>query len=152
MSYDRNNLPEPLAYFEGQDLRLTGRGKWRTTECRFHTGSDSMRINTATGGWCCMACDAKGGDVLSYHMQMHGLEFVEAARQLGCWTEDGKPAQLQRPAPLPPRAALQVLAFEATLVAVAAGNVAHGVALTDIDLARVLSAAARITRLTEAYA
>ena len=152
MAFDRNNLPEPPAYFEGQDLRLTGRGKWRTTEYRFHTGSDSMRVNTATGGWCCMACDAKGGDVLSYHMQMHGLEFVEAARQLGCWTEDGKPAQPQRPAPLPPRAALQVLAFEATLIAVAAGNVAHGVALTDIDLARVLSAAARITRLTKAYA
>ena len=152
MSYDRNNLPEALAYFEGQDLRLTGLGKWRTTECRFHTGSDSMRINTATGGWCCMACDAKGGDVLSYHMQMHGLEFVEAAKQLGCWTDDGRPAPQHRPAPLPPRAALQVLGFEATLIAVAAGNLARGIVLSDIDLARVLSAAARITRLTEAYA
>lgn len=150
MSFDRSNLPDAVAYFEEQSLRLVGGGKWRTTECRFHTGSDSMRINTATGGWCCMACDAKGGDVLSYHMQAHGIEFVEAAKQLGCWVEDGKAAP-HHPAPLPPRAALQVIGFESTLIAVAAGNLARGVPLSDIDLARVLCAASRITRISEAY-
>ena len=152
MSFDRNNLPDAATYFEGQGLRFSGCGKWRTTTCTFHGGSDSMRVNTASGGWCCMACDAKGGSVLDYHMQVHGIEFVEAAKQLGCWTDDGRPAPQHRPAPLPPRAALQVLGFEATLIAVAAGNLARGIVLSDIDLARVLSAAARITRLTEAYA
>ena len=151
MSFDRSNLPDAAAYFEEQGLRLVGRGKWRTAACAFHGGSDSMRINTETGSWVCMACDAKGGDVLAYQIQAHGIEFVEAAKQLGCWTDDGRPAPQHRPAPLPPRAALQVIGFEVTLVAIAAGNLARGVALTDIDLARVLSAAARITRLTEAY-
>jgi hypothetical protein len=151
MSFDRAQLPECISYFEGQGLRLSPRGKWRTTECRFHGGSDSMRVNSATGGWCCMACDAKGGDVLSYHMQLHGLEFIEAARQLGAWTDDGKPAPRENPAPLPPRAALQVLAFESTLAAVAAGNVAHGVKLTDQDRFRLLTAAGRINRIVEAY-
>jgi hypothetical protein len=151
MGFDHNRLPDAASYFEGQDLRLSARGKWRTTECRFHGGSDSMRINMATGGWCCMACDAKGGDVLAYHMQAHGLEFVEAARQLGAWIDDGKSAPRQSPAPLPPRAALQVLSFEATLTAVAAGNVAHGVKLTEQDRFRLMTAAGRINRIAEAY-
>ena len=151
MSFDRSNLPDAASYFEDQGLRLVGRGKWRTAACAFHGGSDSLRINTATGSWVCMACGESGGDVLAYHMQAHGIEFVEAAKQLGCWTDDGRPAPQHRPAPLPPRAALQVLGFESTLVAVAAGNLARGVPLTDVDLARVLCAAGRITRISEAY-
>ena len=105
----------------------------------------------ASGAWVCMSCGVKGGDVLAYHMLAHGQEFVDAARQLGAWVADAKPAARQTPAPLPPRAAIQVLAFEANLIAVAAGNVAHGVTLTDIDLRRVLSASNRISRLAGAY-
>ena len=152
MSFDRDLLPDPVSYFERQGLTLAGRGKWRTTACQFHNGSDSMRINTASGGWVCMSCNAKGGDVLDYHMQVHGLEFVDAVRQLGAWVDDGKPLAQYKPSPLPPRAALQVLRFEATLIAVAAGNVAHGVALSAMDRARVMAAAGRINRLVEAYA
>ena len=152
MSFDRNLLPDPVNYFEGQGLTLAGRGKWRTAACQFHDGSDSMRINTASGGWVCMSCDVHGGNVLDYHIQFHGLEFVDAVRQLGAWVDDGAAVPQYKPAPLPPRAALQVLGFEATLIAVAAGNVAQGVALSEIDRARVMAAAGRITRLVEAYA
>ena len=151
MSFDRNLLPETVSYFEGQGLHLTGPGKWKTTACQFHGGSDSMRINIASGGWCCMSCGAKGGDVLSYHMQAHEIEFVNACKALNCWVGDGKPAPHQKPVPLAPRAALQVMALEATLVAVAAGNVAHGVKLSEQDRCRVMSAVGRITRLVEAY-
>ena len=153
MTFDRKNLPDPLSYYESEGLRLTGRGKWRTTECKFHNGSDSMRINLESGAFVCMAgCGAKGGDVLGYHMASHGLEFVDAAKALGCWVDDGQPARKHKPTPLPPRAALEVLATECNLVAVAAGNVAHGVVLTEIDLARVLAAAQRVSRLAEVFA
>lgn len=152
MSFDRSRLPEAREYFGSEGLTLKGPGKWKTTNCVFHGGSDSMRINTASGAWVCMSCSEKGGDVLAYHMQSHSLEFVEAAKALGCWVDDGRPQRPQKPAPLPPRAALQVLAFEATLAAVAAGNVAHGVTLTEPDRFRLLTAAARINRLVEAYA
>lgn len=151
MSFDRAQLPEPQAYFEGEGLKLSSRGKWRTSACSFHGGSDSMRINMATGAWVCMSCGAKGGDVLSYHMQAHGQEFIEAAKALGAWVDDGKPETRQKPAPLPPRAALEVLSFEAMLAAVAAGNLAHGVALTAKDRARLLIAANRINKLAEVY-
>jgi len=151
MSFDRELLPDPVSYFEDQGLILTGRGKWRTTACHFHDGSDSMRVNTASGGWCCMSCGGKGGDVLAYHQQLHGLDFVEAAKQLSAWVDDGRAAP-SKPTPLAPRAALQVMAFEATLIAVAAGNVGQGVDLSDMDRSRVMAAAGRINRLVEAFA
>jgi hypothetical protein len=151
MSFDRERLPEPHGYFEGQGLKLSKRGKWRTTECRFHDGSDSMRINTATGAWVCMSCGAKGGDVLAYEMAANGVDFVTAAKALGAWVEDGKPEPRHKPAPLPPRAALEVLSFEAMLTAVAAGNLAQGLVLTAKDRARLMTAAGRINKLVEAY-
>lgn len=126
MSFDRNLLPDTVSYFEGQDLRLIGLGKWRTTACRFHGGSDSMRINLSSGGWICMSCGQSGGDVLAYHRQANGMEFVDAAKALGAWVEDGRPAQQHKPTPLSPRSALSAMAFEATLTAIAAGNIAHG--------------------------
>ncbi|MFY8042310.1 MAG: hypothetical protein ACOVOD_05230, partial [Rhodoferax sp.] len=67
----RDHLPDPVTYFEAEGLTLEGRGPWRTTECRFHGGSDSMRINTVSGSWVCMACNAKGGDVLAHCMAEH---------------------------------------------------------------------------------
>ena len=151
MTFDRNHLPDPASYFEAEGLKLDGRGPWRTTECKFHDGSDSMRINLASGGYCCMSCGEKGGDVLAYHMAAHGLEFVDAAKALGAWVDDGRPAVQHKPAPLPPRAALQVIGFEASLTAIAAANVARGVALSDVDLSRLITAANRIMRLVEVY-
>lgn len=144
MTFIRENLPDTVAYFESEGLKLEGRGKWRTTECRFHGGSDSMRVNTASGGWCCMSCNAKGGDVLAHFMAEHGADFITAARLLGAWQEDGKPSRHRRPTPLPASQAIQVLAFESNLTAVAAGNIAHGVMLTDTDRARLYVAAQRI--------
>jgi hypothetical protein len=152
MSFNRNQLPDPISYFEDQGLTPASRGKWRTVACNFHGGSDSMRINAGTGAFACMNCGTKGGDILAYHMQAHGLEFVEAAKQLGAWVDDGKPFKPQKPTPLPARAALQVMAFESTLVAVAAGNVANGVILSEVDRFRLFVAAGRIARLMECFA
>lgn len=153
MSFDRNLLPDPTAYFEEQGLRLTGprNAKWKTTECRFHDGSDSMRVNTSSGAWVCMSCGVKGGDVLAYELAT-GAEFVDAAKAIGAWVDDGRPHTPQKPTPLSPRAALSALAFEATLTAIAAGNVAQSVVLTDADRSRLMQAAGRIYRIAEVFA
>jgi len=146
----RDRLPDPVSYFEGEGLQLKGPGKWRTTACVAHGGSDSMRINTDSGAWVCMSCGAKGGDVLAYEMQMNGLEFIEAARALGAWDED--PAQgrgRQRPLSFSPRSALEVLRFDALHCAVAACNMAQGRGLTDEDRERLLAVAARIDLVAE---
>ena len=152
--FDRARLPDPTDYYTGTAglIFRERKGKWRTTECRFHGGRDSMRINTSTGAFCCMAgCGARGGDVLAYHMAERGLSFTDAAKALGAWVDDGRAAPT-RPAPLPARDALQLLAAESNLIAVAAANLAHGVALAHVDLARLLQAAGRITRIAEVFA
>lgn len=152
MSLHREMLPEPQAYFENSGLSLQGRGKWRSTACTFHGGTSSMRVNLESGAWVCMSCAAKGGDVLAYEMQTTGAEFVEACKALGAWVKDGRQQQPHhKPAGLSPRAALEVLGFEAELVAIAAGNIAQGVPLTATDTARLLLAGNRIMTINEAY-
>lgn len=88
---NRALLPSPASYYtEWAGLKLTGGGSWRTALCPFHADSrPSLRINTQTGGFCCMVCEAKGGDVLAFHMQRHGLGFVDACKALGAW--EGQP-------------------------------------------------------------
>lgn len=152
MGFERDRLPDAESYYASEGLTFRERhGQWRTTECRFHGGSDSMRINTKSGAFVCMAgCGAKGGDVLAYEMASTGTDFPTAAKALGAWVDDGNPAPA-RPTPLPARDAILILATEANLVAIAAGNVAHGVALTQIDLDRLMVAASRIIRIMEVF-
>jgi hypothetical protein len=154
MTFNRTLLPDPVTYFENIGLTLKGPGsaKWKTTTCNFHGGSDSMRVNMTTGAWVCMSCGEKGGDVLAYEVRESGREFVDAAKALGCWVEDGRSPVATKPTPLSPRLALSVMAFESMLTAVAAGNVANGVTLTDNDRARLIVAANRLNRLVEAFA
>lgn len=147
MTFIRDHMPDPVTYYEGQGLTFQERkGKWRTTGCAFHGGT-RMRVNTHTGAFVCMSgCGARGGDVVAYQMAAHGQDFVMAAKALGAWQDDPKDVQVQhrRRLPFPARDALEVLAEESNLVAVAAGNVAHGVELRAADLERLMQAAGRI--------
>lgn len=152
MTFLRENLPDAVSYFEAQGLTLQRGGKWRTTRCDFHDGSDSMRINTSNGAWVCMSCNAKGGDVLAYHMAANGTDFIAAAKELGAWQDDGSAPRHHRPKALPAGQAIAVLAFEATLTAVAAANLARGVLLTDKDRARLLVASGRIQHIAGVFA
>jgi hypothetical protein len=153
MTFNREALPEPMAYYEGAGLTLIGpkSSKWKTTRCDFHGGRDSMRIHVERGAFICMACGAKGGDILAFHQAAHGLDFVEAAKSLGAWQEDDKPHAPRRPTPVSPALAINVLQFEANLAAIAACNVGNGVQLTDQDKARLLQAAGRINHIAGPY-
>ena len=153
MTFDRKLLPDPTTYFENQGLLLKGprSAKWKSTACNFHGGSDSMRVHVATGAWVCMSCGEKGGDVLSYEIAATGVGFVAAAKAIGAWADDGKPYTPQKPTPLSPRSALSAMAFECTLVAIASGNIAKGVVLTDADRSRVMQAGGRINRMVEVF-
>jgi hypothetical protein len=71
MSLDRSRLPGPVEYFEGEVPKLIGKGTWRSMACAFCGARQAMRVNTESGGWCCMSCFAKGGDVCSYQEQRY---------------------------------------------------------------------------------
>lgn len=149
MSFDRTRLPEPAGYFEAEGLALQGRGTWRTARCDFHGGSDSMRINVQSGGWVCMACGAKGGDVLAYEMQRHGIDFVQAARALGAWIDDGGPA----PAPRAFSAsdAMQVIGIELLVCLVVISDARRGITPNEADWERFLQAAGRVETVAEGF-
>ena len=88
----RENLPDPLSYFKARGLVLQPGKNWRRTSCEFHGGRRTMQVNIKTGAFKCMAeCGAKGGDVLAYEMATKGCGFVEAAKFLNAFEEDGKP-------------------------------------------------------------
>jgi len=88
-NFRRERLPSPTAYYPAHGQPLGGRGRWRSTRCPFHNDRNpSLRVNPETGGYICMSCGEKGGDVLSFHRRRHGLSFVEAAKALGAWEED----------------------------------------------------------------
>jgi hypothetical protein len=148
MSFDRNQLPDPALFFEAEGAPLQGKGKWRTTRCDFHGGSDSMRVNTESGGWVCMSCHISGGDVISYVMQRYGADFITAAKTVGAWIEDG------RPAPTKARSfsasdAMSVLSEDLHLCAVVVSDVRRGVTPTDADWQTFLRASARCIAISQ---
>jgi hypothetical protein len=86
--FRRELLPVAAVYYQAQGLRLIGRGEWRSALCPFHPDrSPSLRVRVASGGYKCMACGERGGDVLAFHMRRYGLRFVAAAKDLGVWEE-----------------------------------------------------------------
>ena len=149
MTFERKKLPDPVSYYESQGLIFQGSGPapWRTTECRFHGGSDSMRIKVGSGAFVCMACGARGGDVLAYEMAVHGIGFVQAAKQMGAWTGGQTQMRHIRPAALTARDALSVLADEVTLIALEGTRIARGVVPTAVDLERMQQAAGRVNHV-----
>jgi hypothetical protein len=77
-----------------------------------------MRVNLESGAWVCMLYAQKVGDVLAYEMQATGADFVDAARALGAWTDDGRTPGRATPKPFSAREALRVLADKANPTAV----------------------------------
>lgn len=82
--FSKDRLPNTETYFENQGLKLRGYGEWRSTICPFHDDTNpSLRIHMDHGGFICMACDARGGDIIEFHRKLHGLSFIEAIKSLG---------------------------------------------------------------------
>ncbi len=77
---------ENINYYESQGLVIIGNGKWVKALCVFHKDTQpSIGINTETGGYNCLACGARGGDILAFHMHYHSMGFIDAAKALGAW-------------------------------------------------------------------
>jgi DNA primase len=85
--FARAHLPAPADYYQRAGLRLIGRGAWRSALCPFHDDHrPSLRVNVESGGFRCMVCGARGGDVIDFHRRRHGVSFSTAAKALGAWS------------------------------------------------------------------
>ncbi len=82
----KQNLPDPTEYYKAQGMNLIGANEWKSALCPFHGDKKpSLRINTSSGGFICMSCNEKGGDIISFHMKKFSLSFKEACIALGVW-------------------------------------------------------------------
>ena len=85
-SFRRDLLPRPAEYYRAEGLKFTGGGEWKNAICPFHDDTNpSLRLRLDSGGFRCMVCGAKGGDVVAFHMLRYDLGFKEAAKALGAW-------------------------------------------------------------------
>ena len=122
-------------------VKRTGDGRWRA-RCPAHDDRrPSLSLREMPDGRILMRCLAEcpTESVLS----TIGIEFDALfPPRMGDWT----PRERR---PFNPMDVLRCLAFEALVVAVAAGNMGKGVELTDTDRARLLIAAERIQNAVE---
>lgn len=149
--FNKDHLPDPLDYYTNTaGLVLIGRGKQRQTRCEFHGGSDSMGINIETGQFLCRAgCGARGNDVLSYHRAAHGLGFVEAAKALGAYRDDGNEyTGSTKPAQIPARDLLRSVSRELMVCAMVLSDFLNG-DLTEDDFDRYRESVAAVLYVAE---
>lgn len=155
MTFQRDRLPDPQTGVERHGITVLRYGKRLRMACPSHGGHNpNFSMHRETGAFLCFVCGVKGGDIVAFEMLVTGCDFVTACKALGAW-DHNKPdpnAIKRKPLPFNARDALDILATETNLVAIAAANVANGVKLTPDDLMRVLKAAGRIKVMQEACA
>jgi hypothetical protein len=87
--FRRELLPTSATYYKSQGIKLTGGSEWKKAHCPFHPDNKrSLLVRLDSGGFLCRSCRAHGGDVVDFHMQLYGMDFVAAAKDLGAWGYD----------------------------------------------------------------
>lgn len=84
--FRRDFLPSPEEYY-GQFFKLAStEDEWTPVLCPFHDDHNpSLSLNLDGGGFNCFACEAKGGDIVAFHMRYYGMGFIEACKDFGVW-------------------------------------------------------------------
>lgn len=82
----RDHLPEPASYYARHLEKLTRPNAtgWAQARCPFHDDHDaslSVHVASDRGHWRCFA-SCGGGDLVSFHMRLTGMDFMAAARDL----------------------------------------------------------------------
>jgi len=82
------SLPTPLKYLSERGLlRRKPRAEWAAITCPAHKGgaekNPSLNVSMIDGHFRCMACGAKGGDIVALHRLITGDGFIDAVRNLG---------------------------------------------------------------------
>lgn len=84
--FDPNMLPNPFKYYARMLKKFHPRNKQATALCPFHSDKiPSLSVNLVHGMFFCFSCGARGGNVLDFHMRLHGIEFKKAVTELGAW-------------------------------------------------------------------
>lgn len=89
--FNRLNLPEPILVIHqlGLEIEKTNSKGYFQLRCPFHKKGNektpSLNLHKISGHYRCYACNAKGGDILAFYINITGKSFVIAAKELGAW-------------------------------------------------------------------
>ncbi|WP_033227275.1 CHC2 zinc finger domain-containing protein [Rickettsiella massiliensis] len=84
--FDPNLLPSPREYYTEVLKKFYPQEKQATALCPFHPDKiPSFSVNLIHGMFFCFSCGARGGNVLTFHMRLHGIKFTKAVTELGAW-------------------------------------------------------------------
>jgi hypothetical protein len=96
--FNRDLLPPARSFYEREGYvigRANAKG-WAMVKgqppCHKSRGGRSFSVNLDHGGYHCKGCGAKG-DMFGYVMMRDGVNFVTAAKTLGCWNENLTPQE-----------------------------------------------------------
>lgn len=139
-------IAEPIGLVLSRLAKVRTRGKHQwSARCPAHNDKGpSLSVKQRPDGAVLLHCFA-GCDV-SEVLAAVGLDASDLFTHEPS-TADAGACEGRRPSRrglLPASQALEIVDFEASLAAVAAANLAHGIALTDADRARLMQAAGRI--------
>jgi DNA primase len=152
--FDKTKLPDPVSYFENSGHKIIGKaGKRFRTACAIHGGTgNNLSVLRDSGGFYCFACQATGGDVLAYEMQVTGADFVTAAKALGAWIDDdGTKREPHQPKPVSRNDAMKILEFEELLLRIINCDINRLIQQVKQTLSRRELAHNRIQKIREIY-
>ena len=70
---------DPVTVFKNELNTTVRDSRWQSTLCPFHEErTPSFRIMLPNGGYHCQACGESGGDIISFVMALHHLNFPTA--------------------------------------------------------------------------
>lgn len=98
-------MPAPSQYFASifASIPRPNQKGWALVRCIFHNDNEpSLMINLMHGGFNCLACGTKGGDIIQFERLAHGVTFKEALARL---TDE----QHSQPLPIVTREPVEVL-------------------------------------------
>ncbi len=83
------DIKKAISAFEFYSFELNGlkirKDEWNDGGlCPFHDDkkAGSFYVNLTSGAYNCFSCNAKGGDVIAFTMNLYGLSFSEAINKL----------------------------------------------------------------------
>lgn len=77
------NAVNPNEVFSNELNRLLKDSKWQVVSCPFHEDLEpSMGILLPDGGYNCMGCGTRGGNVIDLIMKLHNMSFPDAIKYI----------------------------------------------------------------------
>jgi hypothetical protein len=86
-NFDRTLLPTPAKYYSKQFEKFKIKSEWVKVRCCFHDDhTPSLNISMISGGFRCFGCNARGGDIIAFHVQRYQMKFIDVVTHFGAWS------------------------------------------------------------------